>query len=52
MTLLTIFIRILEGMFVAGGIGSCLVLILTGIEDIETLLGSDSKEPPKEAPAN
>lgn len=37
--LLTIAVRVLEVMFVAGAIGSLLVLILTGIEDIETLLG-------------
>jgi hypothetical protein len=34
-------VRVLEAMFVAGGIGSFVVLVLTGIEDIETLLGSD-----------
>ncbi|HKN32257.1 MAG TPA: hypothetical protein VJX16_03350 [Terriglobales bacterium] len=39
--LIVVGIRTLETMFVAGGIGSFLVLILTGIEDIETLLGSD-----------
>ncbi len=37
--LLILAVRVLEVMFVAGAIGSFLVLILTGIEDIETLLG-------------
>jgi hypothetical protein len=39
--LITLGVRLLETMFVVGGIGSFLVLILTGIEDIETLFGSD-----------
>jgi hypothetical protein len=39
--LITLGVRLLETMFVVGGIGSLLVLILTGIEDIETLFGSD-----------
>lgn len=39
--LITLGIRLLETMFVVGGIGSLLVLVLTGIEDIETLFGSD-----------
>jgi hypothetical protein len=34
-------IRILESMFAVGAVGSFVVLILSGIEDIETLLGSD-----------
>lgn len=33
-----LLIKILEYMFVAGWAGSALVLVLTGIEDIETLL--------------
>ncbi len=37
--LLIIAVRILEVIFVAGAVGSFLVLMLTGIEDIETLLG-------------
>jgi hypothetical protein len=37
--LITIAVRLLETMFVLGGIGSFLVLILTGIEDLETLFG-------------
>ncbi|MBZ5704088.1 MAG: hypothetical protein LAN63_01935 [Acidobacteriia bacterium] len=37
-------IRLLEIMFFVGGIGSFVVLILTGIEDLETLLGADASE--------
>ncbi len=33
-----LFVRILEYMFIAGWAGSVLVLLLTGIEDIGTLL--------------
>ncbi|HVO81063.1 MAG TPA: hypothetical protein VMT28_10050 [Terriglobales bacterium] len=40
----TVGIRLLEVMFFAGGIGSAVVLILTGIEDLETLLGADDSE--------
>ena len=40
----TIAIRLIEGMFAIGAIGSFIVLILTAIEDIETLAGvGDSK---------
>ncbi len=34
-------IRLLELIFALGAIGSTVVLILSGIEDIETLFGSD-----------
>jgi hypothetical protein len=37
----TLGIRLLEFMFAVGMIGSVVVLILTGIEDIEILLGFD-----------
>jgi hypothetical protein len=37
--LVIILVRILEGIFVAGSVGSVIVLILTGIEDLETLFG-------------
>jgi hypothetical protein len=37
----TVAIRLLELMFALGTIGSVVVLILSGIEDIETLIGSD-----------
>jgi hypothetical protein len=39
----TIGVRLLEGMFALGAVGSMVVLILTGIEDVETLLGKDSE---------
>jgi hypothetical protein len=39
-------VRVLEAMFFIGGIGSAIVLILTGIEDLETLLGKDASERP------
>jgi hypothetical protein len=39
--LAAIGVRLLEVMFAVGAIGSAVVLVLTGIEDIETLLGSD-----------
>ena len=41
MTIITVIARILEGMFVIGGAGSVLVLILSGIEDLQTLFGED-----------
>jgi len=34
-------IRLLEFLFIVGAIGSAIVLVLTGIEDVETLMGSD-----------
>jgi len=34
-------IRLLEGMFAVGMAGSAVVLIVTGIEDLETLFGSE-----------
>lgn len=37
-------VRVLETLFVVGSIGSAIVLILTGIEDIGTLIGSDEPE--------
>jgi hypothetical protein len=39
--LLIIGIRLLEFLFVVGAIGSAIVLLLSGIEDIETLMRSD-----------
>jgi hypothetical protein len=38
MSISVFLIKILEFMFVAGWIGSAIVLVLTGIEDIGTLL--------------
>jgi hypothetical protein len=37
-------VRALETMFTVGIAGSIIVLILTGIEDVETLFGSDEDE--------
>lgn len=34
-------VRILEGMFVVGGLGCVAVIVLTVIEDIRTLFGRD-----------
>ena len=39
--LVHIGVRILETMFFLGMLGSCIVLILTTIEDVETLTESD-----------
>jgi hypothetical protein len=36
--------RILEGMFIVGSMGSFVVLVLTGIEDIEMLFGMDEEK--------
>jgi hypothetical protein len=40
---LTIVARFLEGMFVIGSIGSLVVLVLSGIEDIKTLFGGEEE---------
>ena len=37
--IITVLVRILEGMFVVGAIGSAVVIVLTGIEDLKMLLG-------------
>lgn len=41
-------IRVLETMFFLGMVGSTLVLVLTAIEDVETLMDSkdEASEPP------
>jgi hypothetical protein len=39
----TLLIRVLEGMFVLGWAGTVLVLILSGIEDLKTLLGKEDE---------
>ena len=38
--------RILEGMFIVGSLGSFVVLVLSGIEDMKTLFGMDEEEKP------
>ena len=35
--------RILEGMFAVGIVGSTVVLVLSGIEDIKTLFGGEDE---------
>ncbi len=39
----TLLIRVLEGMFLVGSVGTVLVLILSGIEDLKTLLGKEDE---------
>ena len=41
--IVTVLVRILEGMFVVGVIGSALVIVLTGIEDLKMLLGREEE---------
>jgi len=36
-------IRLLEALFIVGWIGSALVLVLSGIEDAETIFGGDAE---------
>ena len=43
MSLTVLLIKILEYMFVAGWIGSAIVLVLTGIEDVGTLLDTEDE---------
>jgi len=42
--MLLVAVRILEGMFLVGAIGSVLVLILTTIDDVQVLFGSDDEK--------
>ena len=39
-----VLVRILEAMFVIGALGSTVVLLLTGIEDLETLFGREESD--------
>ncbi|MGA8539880.1 MAG: hypothetical protein WB566_10295 [Terriglobales bacterium] len=41
--LLIVLVRFLEGMFVIGVIGSFVVIVLTGIEDLKMLLGREEQ---------
>ncbi len=41
MEIIGIVIKIMEVLFVAGGVGSAVVILLSGFEDIETVLESD-----------
>ncbi len=43
--LFTALIRLLEVMFVAGWVGTAIVLLLTGVEDLETILRRDQPAP-------
>lgn len=41
--IVTVLVRILEGMFVGGAIGSLVVIVLSGIEDLKMLLGREEE---------
>jgi hypothetical protein len=41
--IVTVLVRILEAMFVAGAIGSAVVLLLSGIEDLKLLFGREEQ---------
>jgi hypothetical protein len=40
---ITVLVRILEGMFVVGAVGSVVVLVLSGIEDLKMLFGREEE---------
>ena len=40
----TLVVRLLESMFVIGSIGSVAVFVLSGIEDLKTLLGREESQ--------
>jgi hypothetical protein len=41
--IITVLVRILETMFVVGAIGSVVVLVLSGIEDLNLLFGREEQ---------
>lgn len=41
----SIGIRTLEVLFFAGMVGAAIVILITGVEDVETALGHDETEP-------
>ena len=41
--IVTVLVRILETMFVVGAIGSAVVLVLSGIEDLKLLFGREEQ---------
>ena len=41
--IVTVLVRVLEGMFVVGAIGSFVVLVLSGIEDLKMLIGREEE---------
>ena len=43
--IVTVLVRILEAMFVVGAIGSVVVLVLSGIEDLKLLFGREEQNP-------
>jgi hypothetical protein len=43
LTITTVVVRILEGMFAVGAVGSVAVLVLSGIEDLKTLFGREEE---------
>jgi hypothetical protein len=43
MSVSVLLVKVLEFMFVAGWIGSAIVLVLTGIEDVGTLLDTEDE---------
>ena len=42
----TVCIRILEVLFAIGCVGSVVVIILSGVEDVETIFSSQEEEEP------
>jgi len=50
MFLVTVGIRVLEFMFFVGWIGSLLVILLSGIEDLETVFEKDEPGSPPPSP--
>ena len=43
-TLVNIGIQILEGLFLVGMAGSALVIVLSGVEDVETMFDSSDEQ--------
>jgi hypothetical protein len=41
--IITVIVRLLEGMFAVGVVGSFVVLVLSGIEDLKTLFGREEQ---------
>ena len=43
LTIILVLVRILEGMLVVGAIGTVIVLVLSGIEDLKLLFGREEQ---------
>jgi hypothetical protein len=43
LTIILVLMRILEGMLVVGAIGTVIVLVLSGIEDLKLLFGREEQ---------